>query len=118
MSSAPPIPYWKNSLMQIAAGGTAGFVEICIMHPLDVVKTRIQVQQKGSAVVYTSIADCFRKTIANEGFFAIYKGILPPIIAETPKRATKFFTFEQYKSVFDFLPTTYVDKFPILRCCR
>lgn len=35
-------------------------------------------------------------------FFAIYKGILPPILAETPKRATKFFTFEQYKNLFSF----------------
>lgn len=105
------IPYWKNSLMQIASGGTAGFVEICIMHPLDVVKTRIQFQPKGTAVAYTSVADCFRKTIANEGFFAIYKGILPPIIAETPKRATKFFTFEQYKNLFSSLPTSYVNTY-------
>lgn len=33
---------------------------------------------------------------------SFYKGILPPILAETPKRATKFFTFEQYKRVFLF----------------
>lgn len=42
---------------------------------------------------------------------SFYKGILPPILAETPKRATKFFTFEQYKSVFasiDGLPMAYV----------
>lgn len=98
----PPIPYWKNSVMQIAAGGTAGFTEICIMHPLDVVKTRIQFQSAGSAAAYTSVADVLRKTIRNEGFFAIYKGILPPMLVETPKRATKFFTFEQYKSLFSF----------------
>jgi hypothetical protein len=35
--------------------------------------------------------------IRNEGPFSFYKGILPPLMAETPKRATKFFTFEQYK---------------------
>lgn len=97
-----PIPLWKDSLMQIAAGGTAGFVEICIMHPLDVVKTRFQFQKGYSQSNYTSILDCFQKTIRNEGFFAIYKGILPPILAETPKRATKFFTFEQYKKLFSF----------------
>jgi solute carrier family 25 2-oxodicarboxylate transporter 21 len=57
------------------------------MYPLDVVKTRFQVQ-KGNAQ-YTSIVDCFSKTIRNEGFFAIYKGILPPILAETPKRVKK-----------------------------
>ncbi|XP_030341136.1 mitochondrial 2-oxodicarboxylate carrier isoform X4 [Strigops habroptila] len=31
-----------------------------------------------------------------------YKGIFPPILAETPKRAVKFFTFEQYKKVLGF----------------
>ncbi|KAJ7344960.1 hypothetical protein JRQ81_000910 [Phrynocephalus forsythii] len=31
--------------------------------------------------------------------FGFYKGILPPILAETPKRAVKFFTFEQYKKL-------------------
>jgi solute carrier family 25 2-oxodicarboxylate transporter 21 len=101
-AAAVKIPFWTDCLMQIGAGGTAGFVEICVMHPLDVVKTRFQVQKGNSASNYTSIADCLRKTIQQEGFFAIYKGILPPILAETPKRATKFFTFEQYKKLFTF----------------
>ncbi|PWA29575.1 hypothetical protein CCH79_00007988, partial [Gambusia affinis] len=33
-----------------------------------------------------------------------YKGILPPILAETPKRAVKFFTYEQYKKVLSLTP--------------
>src|SRR6218665_180092 len=41
------------------------------------------------------VINCFRA-------FSFYKGILPPILAETPKRATKFFTFEQYKKLFLF----------------
>jgi len=98
----PKIPYWKNGLMQVASGGSAGFIEICTMHPLDVVKTRFQFQSDKTSMKYTTIADCFRKTIQNEGFLAVYKGILPPIIVETPKRATKFFTFEQYKTLFSF----------------
>lgn len=40
--------------------------------------------------------------IANEGLFSLYKGILPPILAETPKRAAKFLTFEQTKPLFMF----------------
>ena len=50
------------------------------MHPLDVVKTRLQVQKDNK---YTSISGCFRSIIKNEGFFAIYKGIIPPIFAES-----------------------------------
>ncbi|XP_031841064.1 mitochondrial 2-oxodicarboxylate carrier isoform X3 [Nomia melanderi] len=37
----------------------------------------------------------------NEGFAAFWKGILPPILMETPKRALKFFSFEQYKKLFN-----------------
>merc|ERR1712212_1437523 len=44
-------------------------------------------------VRYSSVFDCFRQMIQGEGFGALYKGILPPLLAETPKRAVKFFTF-------------------------
>ncbi|GFO35428.1 mitochondrial 2-oxodicarboxylate carrier [Plakobranchus ocellatus] len=94
--------------MQFAAGGCAGFVEVSIMHPLDLVKTRFQIQRgPDDPNRYSSIADCFRKMYRQEGPLSFYKGILPPILAETPKRAVKFFTFEQYKSLFsygDFIP--------------
>uniref|UniRef100_A0A8R1DXF8 Mitochondrial 2-oxodicarboxylate carrier n=1 Tax=Caenorhabditis japonica TaxID=281687 RepID=A0A8R1DXF8_CAEJA len=75
--------------------GLSGLVEVCLMYPLDVVKTRLQLGQQDKGMV-----DCFVKTYRHEGFGGFYKGILPPILAETPKRATKFFTFEQYKTLF------------------
>jgi solute carrier family 25 2-oxodicarboxylate transporter 21 len=72
------------------------------MYPLDVVKTRFQLQV-GSGVgeeVYTSIADCFKKIVKNEGFSRLYRGILPPILVEAPKRAIKFSANEQYSNLF------------------
>jgi len=95
----------KTAAIQIASGGSAGFVEVCIMHPLDLVKTRFQIQTKavpGDAQYYSSIVDCMGKMYRNEGFLSFWKGILPPILAETPKRAVKLFTFEQYKRFFLF----------------
>lgn len=71
------------------------------MHPLDLIKTRMQLQSRVvilptagapggvSQVYYEGIADCFRKMYRQEGFFSFWKGILPPIVAETPKRAVK-----------------------------
>lgn len=38
----------KQAALQILSGGSAGFVEVCIMHPLDLVKTRLQIQNKTS----------------------------------------------------------------------
>ncbi|XP_010833625.1 mitochondrial 2-oxodicarboxylate carrier isoform X2 [Bos indicus] len=76
MSAKPSVGFVNEASRQILAGGSAGLVEICLMHPLDVVKTRL---------------------------FGFYKGILPPILAETPKRAVKFFTFEQYKKLLGYV---------------
>ncbi|XP_008554732.1 mitochondrial 2-oxodicarboxylate carrier isoform X1 [Microplitis demolitor] len=93
----------KKAVIQIGAGGSAGFVEVCAMHPMDIIKTRLQLQvktDKVNALYYTGIRDCMTKMYHNEGLGAFWKGILPPIIAETPKRALKFFTFEQYKQLF------------------
>lgn len=36
----------KEAVIQIGAGGSAGFVEACIMHPMDLIKTRFQLQVK------------------------------------------------------------------------
>lgn len=63
------------------------------MYPLDVVKTRIQLQVGGgggSGEAYTSMLDCFTKIIKKEGFSRLYRGIGAPILMEAPKRATKF----------------------------
>lgn len=98
----------KQAAMQIGAGGSAGFVEVCIMHPLDLIKTRLQLQATKSALkssdphYYNGIVDCIKKMYRYEGLTSFWKGIVPPILAETPKRAVKFATFEQYKKIFMF----------------
>ncbi|XP_075469434.1 mitochondrial 2-oxodicarboxylate carrier isoform X4 [Ascaphus truei] len=100
MSAAPGVSFWTEASQQVLAGGSAGLVEICLMHPLDVVKTRFQIQRnKSDPSSYKSLGDCFRKIYRSERLMGFYKGILPPILAETPKRAVKFFTFEQYKKL-------------------
>jgi len=99
---SPPQVTYKRMMQQLVAGGSAGLVEICLMHPLDVVKTRFQLQGKGSSVQYRSVAHCFSTMYKTEGFMSFYKGILPPILAETPKRAVKFFAFERYKEILSF----------------
>lgn len=98
----------KQAGMQIAAGGSAGFVEVCIMHPLDLVKTRLQIQSKPvpgvpfQGTYYKGVFDCFAKMYKQEGLLSYWKGILPPVLVETPKRACKFFVFEQSKRFFLF----------------
>lgn len=82
------------------AGAVAGVSEILTFYPLDVVKTRFQIQVKGAVDSYTSISDCFKKIIKHEGFGALYRGIAAPIMVEAPKRAIKFSANEQYKQLY------------------
>ncbi|XP_076406734.1 mitochondrial 2-oxodicarboxylate carrier isoform X2 [Peromyscus maniculatus bairdii] len=90
--SASNVSLLRETSRQVVAGGAAGLTEICLMHPLDVVKTRFQVQRSiTDPQSYKSLGDSFRMIFRTEGFFGFYKGILPPILAETPKRAVKTF---------------------------
>ncbi|KAJ3287840.1 hypothetical protein HK104_008432 [Borealophlyctis nickersoniae] len=79
-------------------GAIAGVSEILTMYPLDVVKTRFQLSV-GKAE-YSSIADAFRRIIKTEGFGALYRGIIPPILVEAPKRAIKFTANDGYKRLY------------------
>lgn len=88
MAQDKPLPFQY----QFAAGAVAGVSEILLMYPLDVVKTRVQLQT-GKGVGgdgYNGMFDCFSKIIKNEGFSRLYRGITAPILMEAPKRATKF----------------------------
>ncbi|KAK0333945.1 hypothetical protein LTR91_025687 [Friedmanniomyces endolithicus] len=100
MSSEPkPLPF----IYQFAAGAVAGVSEILVMYPLDVVKTRVQIQGRVAVAGrdhYTGMLDCFRKIIANEGASRLYRGIGAPILMEAPKRATKFAANDEWGKVY------------------
>ncbi|KAK0708076.1 mitochondrial carrier domain-containing protein [Lasiosphaeris hirsuta] len=87
MAEKPPLPFQYTFM----AGAIAGVSEILVMYPLDVVKTRVQLQTgTGGPDHYNGMLDCFRKIVRNEGFSRLYRGITAPILMEAPKRATKF----------------------------
>lgn len=75
------------------------------MYPLDVVKTRMQLQVAGApGEGYKNMIDCFAKIVKNEGVSRLYRGITAPILMEAPKRATKFAANDKwgefYKNLF------------------
>jgi len=80
----------KKTLPFIAnftAGAIAGISEILTFYPLDVVKTRMQLETGKSSV---GLVGSFKKIIAEEGAGRLYRGLVPPLMLEAPKRATKF----------------------------
>lgn len=78
-----------TTIETIAAGAISGLVELLIMFPLDVVKTRAQLIQSkagSSSGVLHSL-----KSIINEGGVTrLYRGILAPAMQEPIKRSVKF----------------------------
>lgn len=93
-----PLPF----IYQFGAGAIAGVSEILVMYPLDVVKTRVQLQTSSAsgADAYSGMVDCFRKIIKNEGASRLYRGIAAPILMEAPKRATKFAANDEWGKVY------------------
>ena len=62
------------------------------MHPMDLIKTRFQIQSNssvGTGQHYNGIFDCMKKMHKAEGLLSFWKGIIPPLLVETPKRAWK-----------------------------
>ncbi|OHW96024.1 mitochondrial 2-oxodicarboxylate carrier 2 [Colletotrichum incanum] len=99
MSTDKPLPF----VYQFAAGAIAGVSELTdARYPLDVVKTRVQLQTgKGvGADHYNGMVDCFRKIVRNEGFATLYRGITAPILMEAPKRATKFAANDEWGKIY------------------
>jgi len=82
----------------LIAGGVAGITEVLVMYPLDVVKTR---QMLVVGTKSPSMVSVFSSVIRTEGWSRLYRGIVPPILMEAPKRAVKFASNEVYKPLFE-----------------
>lgn len=85
----------KSPVMHLIAGGAAGVVESSCCHPLDTIKTRMQLRIKGGSTkgpIRTASS-----IISKEGFFALYKGLSAVMMGIVPKMAVRFTSFETYK---------------------
>jgi solute carrier family 25 2-oxodicarboxylate transporter 21 len=88
---------WKN---HFAAGGVAGAIECLALHPIDVAKTRQQLQ-----ITYKQNVREIMKTIiyqegggnAIKGYLRIYRGVLSPLLGMMPKSAVWLATNERLK---------------------
>lgn len=96
-----------NVVTKLACGAAAGTVGQTVAYPLDVVRRRMQmVGWKDAAPVvtgdgritapvqYSGMVDAFRKTVQNEGFIALYRGLVPNSVKVVPSIAIAFVTYE------------------------
>jgi solute carrier family 25 citrate transporter 1 len=60
--------------VKAVAGSLGGVVEACMLQPIDVAKTRLQLDHSGQ---YKGMVHCIRTIAAQEGVPSLWKGLTP-----------------------------------------
>lgn len=86
--------------VQLGAGGIAGGLAAFCTTPLDVVKTRLQLEGVHSATRYETIAvrPIMSKIMRDEGFSVLFRGWQPRVLFHIPSAAICWGIYESFKS--------------------
>ncbi|XP_042519024.1 mitochondrial adenine nucleotide transporter ADNT1-like [Macadamia integrifolia] len=97
---------------KLACGAAAGTIGQTVAYPLDVIRRRMQMGGWKSAasivtadgmnkapIEYSGMIDAFQKTVRNEGFGALYKGLVPNSVKVVPSIAIAFVSYEVVKDL-------------------
>ncbi|DBA89605.1 hypothetical protein WJX79_006853 [Trebouxia sp. C0005] len=80
------------------AGGLAGALTAVFVCPLDVLKTRLQVQGRAHAAAYKGIGGGLSMIAKQEGIKGLYRGLTPTLVALLPNWAVYFSVYEHLKT--------------------
>lgn len=85
-------------------GGLASCVAELGTFPIDLTKTRLQIQgqvcdKNHATLKYRGMIDCFLKVAKQEGFSALYAGIWPAVLRQSTYGTIKFGTYYSLKSI-------------------
>ena len=90
-------PIWQ----QFSLGGISSGFSVFITNPMDVLKTRLQLQSSGSKTgggaggePYKGMFDCGRRTVKEEGWSALWKGLEPALYRAGSYSATRMGLYE------------------------
>eukprot|EP00897_Mesotaenium_endlicherianum_P001695 jgi/Mesen1/1553/ME000134S00674 len=93
---------WKHEFSspeELAMGGTAGGIAAALTTPLDVIKTRLQIQGAGGD--YGGWSDALRKILREEGYRGLLKGWVPRVLWFVPASALTFLALDLLHKAFD-----------------
>ncbi|KAI1388449.1 mitochondrial carrier [Hypoxylon trugodes] len=81
-------------------GATSGAFGASVVYPLNVLRTRLQTQGTSMHPAhYTGIWDVAHKTIRNEGFRGLYKGLMPNLLKVAPALSITWMVYENAKRI-------------------
>ncbi|TMW69788.1 hypothetical protein Poli38472_001944 [Pythium oligandrum] len=92
------LPAWKSGL----TGMLGAIPGPCLNCPLDVVKTRLMAQEagKGQVAKYQSTLHALRVIPQEEGFAALYKGLIPRLTRLCPSYGIQWLVMDQVTAYF------------------
>lgn len=105
-AAAPP-----SLIQQVGMAGTAAVITVTFIHPIDVVKTRIQISSEYSALGMGGTA---KKIVGGEGVSALWKGVNAAWLRESSYTSLRLGLYEPCKVAFGCTTpenTTFVKKF-------
>ncbi|KAK4264918.1 hypothetical protein QN277_026033 [Acacia crassicarpa] len=82
---------------RFVAGAAAGITATLLCLPMDTIRT-VMVAPGGEAL--GGIIGAFRHMIKNEGFFSLYKGLVPSIVSMAPSGAVFYGVYDILKSAY------------------
>lgn len=86
-----------RDLENSALGCIASTTTVCIMIPMDTIKTRLVTQVVGSEAAYKGVADCAVRILREEGIRTFYRGLAPRLISVVPMIGIQFGIYEAMK---------------------
>ncbi|KAL0482261.1 mitochondrial substrate carrier family protein E [Acrasis kona] len=89
------------------ASSLSGIISRTLLHPVDTIKARMQVQKTGSIntntginSIYGSTFDAAKKIYKYEGYRGFYRGLLPSLFFSGPAQTLYLTSYEVFKSKF------------------
>ncbi|KZF19365.1 mitochondrial carrier [Xylona heveae TC161] len=89
-----------SSVVTAGIGAFSGALGASTVYPLNLLRTRLQTQ--GTTIHpprYTGIMDVTRRTISNEGFRGLFKGITPNLLKVAPAVSITYVVYENSKKL-------------------
>jgi ornithine carrier protein len=104
-----------EALKDIGFGSLAGIVSKSLEYPFDTIKVRLQSQPDHLPLRYKGPLDCFRQSIAEEGFRGLYRGVSAPLVGAMAENACLFWAYRVTQDVLrsTILPRAEEEKLPL-----
>ncbi|TFK33568.1 mitochondrial carrier domain-containing protein [Crucibulum laeve] len=91
----------QSTINELLAGSIGGAAQVLVGQPLDTIKTRAQIAPQG---MFKGPMDILSQTLRKEGFFALYKGMLSPLIGIAGVNSLLFASYGISKRIISPFP--------------